>query len=152
VQEMRIGDLVLFYHSSADPPAVVGVCRVVREAYPDETAWDRKSDHYDPKASAANPIWQMVDIKLKDNFRVPLGLDELRKVPALAKMELLRRGSRLSVQPVTPEEFTAIVRLAAANAPPRRRGRPGLGASSNLAIRNAAVRPKPGRGRTAKAK
>jgi predicted RNA-binding protein with PUA-like domain len=152
LQEMRIGDLVLFYHSSAEPAAVVGVCRVVREAYPDDSAWNRKSDHYDAKASPENPIWQMVDIKLKDVFRTPVSIDELRKVRTLAKLELLRRGSRLSVHPVTPEQFATVLQIAIAKAPPRRRGRGAAIASSNLAIRLPAIRPKPGRGRTAAAK
>jgi predicted RNA-binding protein with PUA-like domain len=110
--QMRRGDRVLFYHSNADPPAVVGTALVAREAYPDHTAWDKRDDHFDPKASPANPIWQMVDIRLDEIFPRPLALDELREVAALKKMELLRRGSRLSVQPVTPAEFAAILALA----------------------------------------
>lgn len=110
--EMRLGDRVLFYHSSTDPPCVVGVTKVVREAYPDPTAWNERDDHFDPKASPDNPIWQMVDLKLEEIFPRPLGLDELRAVPALKDMVLLRRGSRLSVQPVTKAEFDAIVKLA----------------------------------------
>lgn len=110
--EMRIGDRVLFYHSNADPPAIVGTARVVREAYPDHTAWRRGDHHFDPKASPENPIWQMVDIKLEKVFAVPLGLDQLRDVPALKDMELLRRGSRLSVQPVKKSEFDAVLKLA----------------------------------------
>lgn len=109
---MRIGDRVLFYHSNADPPAIVGTARVVREAYPDHTAWKRGDHHFDPKASPENPIWQMVDIKLEKVFAVPLGLDQLRDVPALKDMELLRRGSRLSVQPVKKSEFDAVLKLA----------------------------------------
>lgn len=109
---MKLGDRVLFYHSNADPPCVAGVASVVREAYPDHTAWDKKGDHFDPKASPENPIWQMVDLKLEEIFPRPLSLDELRAIPALAGMELLRRGSRLSVQPVTKAEFAAIAKLA----------------------------------------
>jgi predicted RNA-binding protein with PUA-like domain len=110
--EMKLGDQVLFYHSNADPPCVVGVCQVVREAYADPAAWDEQSQYFDPKASPDNPIWQMVDLKLEEILPRPLSLDELRGVPALAKMELLRRGSRLSVQPVTKAEFDAILKLA----------------------------------------
>jgi predicted RNA-binding protein with PUA-like domain len=110
--EMRIGDRVLFYHSSTDPPAVVGTAKVVREAYPDHTAWDAKNDHHDPKSTPANPIWLMVDIQLEEIFSRPLPLDELRDVRALAEMELLRRGSRLSVQPVRKGEFEAVLKLA----------------------------------------
>lgn len=110
--EMRVGDRVLFYHSSAKPPAIVGTAMVVREAYPDHTAWKRGDHHFDPKASPDNPIWQMVDIRLEEIFVEPLGLDALRKVAALKNMELLRQGSRLSVQPVKKREFDAILKLA----------------------------------------
>lgn len=110
--EMRVGDRVLFYHSNAQPPAIVGTARVVREAYPDATAWNPADHHYDPKASPENPIWQMVDIQLEDIFARPLGLDELRNVAALKNMELLRRGSRLSVQPVRKSEFDAVLKLS----------------------------------------
>jgi predicted RNA-binding protein with PUA-like domain len=110
--DMRLGDRVLFYHSSADPPAVVGTAKVVREAYPDHTAWDPKDDHHDPKSTPANPIWMMVDIQLEEIFPRPLPLDELRSVRELADMELLRRGSRLSVQPVREAEFEAVLKLA----------------------------------------
>lgn len=110
--EMRLGDEVLFYHSNAEPPAIVGTAVVVREGYPDHTAWDPNDHHFDPKASAENPIWQMVDIKLQEIFAEPLPLDALRTVSALREMELLRRGSRLSVQPVKKNEFDAVMKLA----------------------------------------
>jgi predicted RNA-binding protein with PUA-like domain len=109
---MKLGDRVLFYHSSINPPCVVGIASVAREAYPDHTAWDKKDPHFDPKASPENPTWQMVDLKLEEIFPRVIPIDELRGVPVLAGMELLRRGSRLSVQPVTKEEFAAIVNLA----------------------------------------
>jgi predicted RNA-binding protein with PUA-like domain len=112
--EMLRGDGVLFYHSSAEPAAVVGTAVVVREAYPDHTAWLPRDEHFDPKASPDNPIWQMVDIRLVEIFAKPLPLDALRALPELKKMELLRRGSRLSVQPVTPAEFACVLKLAKA--------------------------------------
>src|SRR5688572_30081072 len=110
--KMRVDDLVLFYHSSADPPAVVGTAVVASEAYPDHTAWDPRDHHYDPKATPDHPIWQMVDIRLQEIFPKPLSLDSLRGIPALANMELLRKGSRLSVQPVRKSEFDCILKLA----------------------------------------
>jgi predicted RNA-binding protein with PUA-like domain len=116
--QMKLGDRVLFYHSNAEPPAVVGTATVAREGYPDPTAWDKNDHHYDPKASPENPIWQMVDLKLGEIFPRALALDELRGVKGLEKMELLRKGSRLSVQPVRPEEFERIMRLAHEAAPP----------------------------------
>ncbi len=110
--EVKIGDRVLFYHSSADPPGVAGTATVVREAYPDDTAWDKNGGHYDPKASPENPIWQMVDIRLESRFDELIPLPRLREESALEDMMLLKRGSRLSVQPVTATEFDAILRLA----------------------------------------
>ena len=111
---MKLGDGLLVYHSNADPPAVVGVAKVVREAYPDHTAWDPNDHHYDPKSSADNPRWLMVDIQLEQIFDEPLSLESLRGVQSLAEMELLRKGSRLSVQPVRKKEFDAILKLAGA--------------------------------------
>ncbi len=110
--QMKLGDRVLFYHSSADPPAVAGTAVIAREAYPDPTAWDERDDHFDPKASPENPIWQMVDIRLDEIFLVPVPIGSLRSVPALKDMELLRTGSRLSVQPVRPREFEEVLKLA----------------------------------------
>jgi predicted RNA-binding protein with PUA-like domain len=110
--QMQVGDEVLFYHSGANPPAVAGTAVIVRRGYPDHTAWDPKDDHFDPKASPDNPIWQMVDIKLQEIFPRAVPLEELRKVPILKNMELLKQGSRLSVQPVSETEFEAIVSLA----------------------------------------
>jgi predicted RNA-binding protein with PUA-like domain len=112
MRAMRVGDQVLFYHSNADPPAVVGVAEVVKAAYPDDSAFDPKDKHYDPKSTPAKPLWDMVDVKFILKFQNPLGLDRLRTIPALKKMELLRRGSRLSVQPVRPEEWKTIVALS----------------------------------------
>jgi predicted RNA-binding protein with PUA-like domain len=91
---------------------VAGVVEVAREAYPDATAWDAASDYHDPKASPDNPVWSLVDVKLVEIFPREIPLDELRGVKALAGMELLRRGSRLSVQPVTPAQFRTIQVLA----------------------------------------
>ena len=112
MRDMKRGDRVLFYHSGAKPPAVVGTAEVVHEAYPDHTAQDCRHKHFDPKASPENPIWEMVDIRLETIFDEPLALDRLRGVPSLSKMELLRKGSRLSVQPVTAEEFQTVLQLA----------------------------------------
>ncbi len=112
LRAMKKGDLALFYHSNAEPSAVAGVVEVVREAYPDASAWDPRSAYHDPKASPENPIWSMVDVKLVEIFPRELPLDELRGVKALADMELLRRGSRLSVHPVTPAQFRTIQSLA----------------------------------------
>jgi predicted RNA-binding protein with PUA-like domain len=111
LRAMRVGDQVLFYHSNADPPAVMGVVEVVREAYPDPTAFDPADRHFDPNSDPANPTWVMVDLKLARRFVDPLPLDLLRRRPGLQHMELLRKGSRLSVQPVRPREWDIICTL-----------------------------------------
>jgi len=112
--EMHLGDRVLVYHSSTDPPAVVGTAKIVRESYPDHSAWDKQDEHYDPASTQENPRWFMVDLQLEQIFKQPLPLENLRGVAALKEMELLRRGSRLSVQPVRKSEFDAILKLAGA--------------------------------------
>jgi predicted RNA-binding protein with PUA-like domain len=115
MRAMKRGDQAFFYHSNADPPAVVGIVEVVREAYPDVTALDPKDLHYDPKSTSEAPIWDRVDIRLVRKFPSVVPLDQLRKQPALKDMVLLRRGSRLSIQPVRPAEWQAILKLADAS-------------------------------------
>lgn len=117
LRAMKQGDLALYYHSNAEPSAVAGIVEVVREAYPDATALDSTSDYHDPRATPDNPVWSMVDVRLAEIFPRELPLEELRHVKALKGMELLRRGSRLSVQPVTPAEFRAIRALAGRKRP-----------------------------------
>jgi predicted RNA-binding protein with PUA-like domain len=112
LREMAIGDHVLFYHSNADPPAVVWSAEVVRTAYPDDSQFDKRSDHYDAATSLENPRWDMVDLKYREKFPVPLPLDRLKQEPKLKGMPLLRKGSRLSVQPVSETEWKVITRLA----------------------------------------
>lgn len=108
---MKKGDKVFFYHSVTDV-GIVGLCEVVSEsAYPDPTQWDPENEHFDPKSPADKPRWLLVDIQLKEIFPRRLSLQELRDVPGLESMELLRKGSRLSVQPVSEEEFAIIMRL-----------------------------------------
>ncbi len=110
--EMQKGDLVLIYHSNADPLAIVGVASVVRAGYPDHTAWDPDDKHFDAKSSPENPRWFMVDLKLQRVFKKPVPRDALQNLAALKDMELLRKGSRLSVQPVRKREFEAVLKLA----------------------------------------
>ena len=107
--EMKVGDKVLFYHSSTKVPAVVGVARVVKPAYPDHTAWDPKSHYFDPRSTPENPVWLMVEIQFEQELPRPVPLTELHTMPELAEMTLLRKGMRLSIQPVTAGEFKAIV-------------------------------------------
>ena len=109
--DMKKGDLGFFYHSSCKVPGIVGTVEVVREAYPDYTALDPESKYYDPKASEENPRWVMVDVKFKRKFDKVLSLDYLRTVDELSEMVLLRKGSRLSIQPVTETEWVKILGL-----------------------------------------
>ena len=111
MRDMAIGDQVLFYHSNADPPAVVGIAEIVKTAYPDPTQFDKKDTHYDPQSERSSPRWDMVDIRHVRRFSRPLTLDQLRRETKLKKMVLLRKGSRLSVQPVSPQEWEHILSL-----------------------------------------
>jgi predicted RNA-binding protein with PUA-like domain len=108
--EMREGDLVLYYHSNTKPTAIVGTAKVVRESYPDFTAFDSKSAYHDPKSSPDSPRWFMVDIAFLEKFPKPVTLEEVKKHNSLQDMVLVKSG-RLSVQPVKPEEYEVIVQL-----------------------------------------
>lgn len=107
--KMKIGDQALFYHSSCKVPGVVGMMEVCREAYPDHFAWDTNSQYFDPKASKENPIWQMVDLKLLEKFPRIVSLEEIRHLPGCSDMLLLKKGQRLSVQPIEKHHFKTIV-------------------------------------------
>ncbi len=109
--EIKVGDRVLFYHSQANPPAVVATARVVRAGYPDPTQFDARSGHHDPQSDRAAPRWYAVGIKLESELERAVTLPELRSTPGLKQMVLLHR-SRLSVQPVTAGEWKIILRLA----------------------------------------
>jgi predicted RNA-binding protein with PUA-like domain len=111
MRDMDVGDQVLFYHSNADPPAIVGIAEVITTAYADPTQFDKKDHHYDPASDPTSPRWDMVDIKYVQKFSQPLSLDQLRKDTKLKGMVLLRKGSRLSVQPVSPLEWKHILSL-----------------------------------------
>ena len=108
---MKKGDGVIFYHSSCEIPAIAGLAEVSRESYPDPTQFDKKSEYYDPKSTPEAPTWMMVGIRFVKKFPTPLTLTELKKVPALKKMMLLQKGSRLSVQPVQPDEWETVIGL-----------------------------------------
>jgi predicted RNA-binding protein with PUA-like domain len=108
--DMSVGDLVLFYHSVTNP-SVVGVARVAREAYPDHTAWNLEDKHFDPRSTPEKPLWFMVDVQFVEKFLNPVPLSALRGVKGLEKMELLKKGSRLSVMSVSEEEFQIVCRM-----------------------------------------
>jgi predicted RNA-binding protein with PUA-like domain len=109
---IQVGDRVLYYHSNAEPPCVVGSAEVVKAGYPDHTAFDPEDCHYDPKSDPDNPTWYMVDIRLLQKFPQQLSRTDLAACEDLADMMVLKRGSRLSIQPVTAAEWRAILRLA----------------------------------------
>lgn len=112
--EMAPGDLVLFYHSSTEPPGVAGIARVASESYPDPTQFQKHSKYYDQRATRESPRWWLVDVEFVEKLPNYLALADLRKDPALAGMWLLRRGMRLSIQPVGEPEFAHIVKLGGA--------------------------------------
>ena len=110
--ELKAGDEVLFYHSSADPAGVAGIAKIVRGAYPDPTQFDRKSEYHDPGSPKDAPRWLAVEVAFVRKFARVVTLGELRANPALAEMLVTKKGSRLSVQPVTPAEFAAVLAMA----------------------------------------
>lgn len=112
LREMKRGDQVFFYHSSAEPNAIVGIAEVAREAYPDPTQFEKKHEMYDPKSTREDPRWSTIDLKAVRAFPRPVTLVELRDAPGLAKMTLLQKGSRLSVSAVTPEEWRIVTSIA----------------------------------------
>lgn len=111
--EMQPGDLAFIYHSSTDPTGIAGIAEIVKGGYPDETAFDKKDSHYDPKSSRESPSWYVVDVKAVEKFPEVITLERLRQTPGLEGMVLLKKGSRLSVQPVSSAEWARILRLKA---------------------------------------
>jgi len=108
---VKVGDLALFYHSSIPQPAIVGIAEVVRAGYPDYTALDPESEHFDPKATPANPIWYMVDVSFRQTFPREVTLEAIRNNPLLAAMPLVNR-SRLSIQPISAEQWRIIMAMS----------------------------------------
>lgn len=110
--EIQVGDGVLFYHSGGEAPSIVGIARVVRAGYPDHTACDPQARHFDPRASAENPLWYMVDVQGLVALPTPLTRGDLQRHPVLCGMTVLKKGNRLSVQAVTAEEWRTVLALA----------------------------------------
>ena len=123
MREMKIGDEALFYHSNADPSAAVGIAFISGLAEPDPTQFDAGDSHYDPKATPANPIWYCVRVKFKQKFSRPVPLAEIRARKELQKMMLLRKGSRLSIQPVTEREFKIVSEMGSGKAAGKRKAK-----------------------------
>ena len=114
--EMKVGDGVLFYHSSCPEPGIAGLAKVASAAYPDATQFDPKSHYFDVKSKADAPRWQHVDVKLAKKTRL-LSLAEMRETPSLASMLVLKRGNRLSITPVTDDEWKAVLAVLSGRAP-----------------------------------
>lgn len=112
MRSMKLGDLALFYHSSVSPPGVVGAMRVCKEAYPDPTQFDAKSDYYDDKSKPDEPRWDRVEVEYIETFAHMVTLDQLKADPACSEMMVIRRGMRLSVQPVERAAFAHVLKLA----------------------------------------
>ena len=109
--EMQAGDLILFYHSSCDIPGVAGIAKVSSAPYPDKTQFDKKSEYFDPKATLENPRWFLVDVSFAEDLKKLVSLEELKGELKLQEMRLMQRGNRLSILPVTKEEFEFIKKL-----------------------------------------
>lgn len=111
MKEMKVGDLALFYHSNAKPSGVAGICRVTHENLVDKTAFDPKSDYYDPKSTKDNPRWIMVEVEFVEKFHDLISIQTLRDTKGLEDMIILKKGSRLSVTPLEKEEFDIIRKM-----------------------------------------
>lgn len=113
--KMKKGDKALFYHSNCNPPHVAGVCTIVKEGYPDHTAFIASEKHFDPKSDPENPRWFMVDVSFDFEFIQKVSLEDIKKNESLSGMKLVQKGNRLSVMPVLQEEFEEIVRMGKRN-------------------------------------
>ncbi len=111
MRSMNVGDKGFFYHSGKKPE-IAGIVEIVRTAYPDHTAWDVNNEHFDPRSSKESPLWDMVDVRLVQAFTPPILRSDLKAEPELAGMELMKKGSRLSVQKVSEQEFLHILSMA----------------------------------------
>ena len=112
MNEMKVGEEFIFYHSNAEPPAAVGIGRISAAAQPDQTQFDKKSSGYDKKSKKEKPLWHCVQVEFVKKFARPVPLSDIRAEKSLSKMVLVQKGSRLSVQPVTAAEFKKILQMA----------------------------------------
>lgn len=108
---MQLGDQVFFYHSNCEIPGIVGIAEIVKVGYPDDNAFDPNDKHYDPKSTPEKPIWYKVDVKFVQKFARTISLKELKAHPALQELALVRRGNRLSINPISPEQWAVILSL-----------------------------------------
>lgn len=111
INDMKVGDLVLFYHSNATPPGIAGIAKISKPAQADASAFDKKSEYYEPKATKEKPIWQCVQVQFVEKFERLISLDEIRETKSLAEMLVLKKGQRLSIQPVSEKHFEIIKKI-----------------------------------------
>lgn len=109
--DMKLGDLVLFYHSSCETPGVAGIAKVSKTSHPDPTQFDPKSDYYDPKATKETPRWFMVEVEFSDKFDRVITLSTIKSTKGLENLPLVQKGSRLSINPISEKEFNIIINL-----------------------------------------
>lgn len=111
MNNFKVGDWVLFYHSNATPPGVAGIARVSKPAVPDPTQFDKKSEYYDSKSKPETPRWYCVEVAFQEKFKNFVPLEQLREQKGLEDMQVIKRGQRLSIQPVTPKEFAIVCKM-----------------------------------------
>lgn len=111
-QQMKLGDTVLFYHSNAEPPGIAGLARVCHLAEPDQLQFNKKSEYFEPRATKEKPVWHCVQVEFVEKFNDLISLDELKQSKGLENMLVLKKGQRLSIQPVIEQEFKNILNLA----------------------------------------
>lgn len=109
--EIKKGDRILFYHSSCETPGIVGIAEVIKSGYPDFTAWDIHSDHFDSGSTEENPRWYMVDVRFLEKFPFTLSLEQIKQHPVLKTMKVAQRGNRLSITSVTKEQWDVVQKL-----------------------------------------
>ena len=110
--EVKKGDLIFFYHSNCDVPGIVGIAEVIKPAFPDPSQFNPDSKYYDPKSTEDNPRWFCPQVKYRSKFKSTISLEQLKQIPALADMALVRKGNRLSIMPVTEDQWQFILGLA----------------------------------------
>lgn len=113
IKSMQPGDMTFFYHSNCETPGIVGIAEIVSSAYPDPTAFDPDSKYFDPKGSPESPRWFVVDVKYKQKFSDILSLKEIKSNPKIKTLPLIQKGCRLSVMPVTPQEWQYLIKMTA---------------------------------------
>lgn len=111
MNDMSIGDMVLFYHSNATPPGIAGLARVCEKATPDPTSWDKKSEYFDPKSTVDKPRWFAVTVEFVKKWDTLITLDEIRNHKSLQNMLVIKKGQRLSIQPVTKADYDTLTKM-----------------------------------------